>query len=317
MELCKIQFVFGDELLKLICNVQELQEVCMELYLKRTWKSISALLVEDGCKDMEDEVQFSWIYRLKLNARVELFIWRLCMDTIPTEAFLFRRRLTESLLCPLGCVELEYVNHITTKCSKLLKEIEVLRGWGFSIPEFEDWKDCFICPMKLMDSNLLMVRIYFTLLWFVWNNKNRVKREKSKESNVMIVVSMFGFIGSGKQSLIRSDHWVANPSVGLFLDKWQPPPPEWVKINLNSSLKGYYEAGTGGIVRDSKGRFVLAFGLGKVHWDIAQLDLLAFSSLKEVLQGRLQDVKGIIVEGDNKNVLNILQNIVQLTEEES
>lgn len=113
-------------------------------------------------------------------------------------------------------------------------------------------------------------------------------------------------------SLIWSENWVVNHSYRLYYDKWQPPAPDLIKINLDASLKVIYAAGIGGIVRDCKGRFLLAFGMGKVHWDIAQLELLSFSSLKKVLQGRLQDVKGIILEGENKNVHHFLQNLYNL-----
>ncbi|KAI0519460.1 hypothetical protein KFK09_006908 [Dendrobium nobile] len=78
-----------------------------------------------------------------------------------------------------------------------------------------------------------------------------------------------------KLHFVQSDNCVVSQSHGLFFDKWQPPPPNWIKINLDASLKGNYEASIGGIVRDCKGIFLLAFGLGKMHWDIAQLDFFS------------------------------------------
>ncbi|KAI0510967.1 hypothetical protein KFK09_011583 [Dendrobium nobile] len=115
-----------------------------------------------------------------------------------------------------------------------------------------------------------------------WSNRNKVKHGKTGDSNVMIALI---------RGLYRSDHWDAYQSVGLFSDKWHPPPPEWLKINIDASLKENYEASIGGIVRNCKGRFVLAFGHGKLHWDITQMELSAFKSLKEALQGWLQGAK--------------------------
>ncbi|KAI0499477.1 hypothetical protein KFK09_017681 [Dendrobium nobile] len=133
--------------------------------------------------------------------------------------------------------------------------------------------------------------------------RNRIKQGNLEESNVFITTSILSFISQDCVHLIQSNNWVVNQSNGLSFDKWQPPPPDWIKINLDASLMGNYEAGIGGIVRDWRGRFLLAFGIKKTHWDIAQLEWSAVEALTGVLDGRFDDVDGIIVEGDNKMLL--------------
>ncbi|PKU61026.1 hypothetical protein MA16_Dca024295 [Dendrobium catenatum] len=80
-------------------------------------------------------------------------------------------------------------------------------------------------------------------------------------------------------------------------------------MNIDASLKGNYEADIGGIVRDYKGKFLLAFGRKKIHWDITQLEMVVIKELEDVLNGRFCGVEGIIVEGDNKNVIDILHKV--------
>ncbi|KAL0911953.1 hypothetical protein M5K25_017892 [Dendrobium thyrsiflorum] len=59
--------------------------------------------------------------------------------------------------------------------------------------------------------------------------------------------------------------------------------------------------------QDHKGRFLLAFGFNCVHWDSGYLELLAFRSLRRVIKEWMFEAKGIIIEGDNANVIKYLQ----------
>ncbi|XP_020694670.1 uncharacterized protein LOC110108384 [Dendrobium catenatum] len=265
----KLGRFFGIDLVDLICEVKidnGMHEDGMELKHKLSGKSLSALIMQDNFKNQDDLMALSWIYKLGLNERVEIFIWRMVSDALPSGAFLIRRKIVVDSDCPLGCGSVEDINHIAANGCKLRKVLYVLRGWGFQVPVFNSWEDCWTSLQELKDGNLLM---------------------------------NFG----------RSKNWVVYQSRGLSSCEWQPPPPDWIKINFDASLKGNYEAGFGGIARDYKGRFILAFGIKKMHWDIAQLELSAASAITEIIRDRFDDIGGIIVEGDNKNVRKFLHNL--------
>ncbi|PKU62439.1 hypothetical protein MA16_Dca028967 [Dendrobium catenatum] len=104
-------------------------------------------------------------------------------------------------------------------------------------------------------------------------------------------------------SYIHSDHWDANQHE-LILSSWHPPPPRWIKINIDASLQCSKEAGIGGIFRDHKGRMLLSFGFSLMHWDIGALEWMAVRSLGKVIEYWMLNAKGMIVEGDNANVMS-------------
>ncbi|PKU72695.1 Putative ribonuclease H protein [Dendrobium catenatum] len=81
-----------------------------------------------------------------------------------------------------------------------------------------------------------------------------------------------------------------------------------MKINVDASLTSSGNAGIGGVFRDCKGRFILAFGKKMVHWDISQLELRAILLVKEYVKRWMRDYKGVIVESDNINVITYIQN---------
>ncbi|KAL0917868.1 hypothetical protein M5K25_012969 [Dendrobium thyrsiflorum] len=161
---------------------------------------------------------------------------------------------------------------------------------------------------SMSGKDFMIVKLYFSVLWFSWNNRNKAKHGKSEDSASTIAANAISFVGMDKRSMVLSGYWDAGQSYGLFSESWHPPPPEWYKINIDAALSDY-GAGIGSIIRDFKGRFILAFGFYGVHWDIAQVELLAFKALNGLLRDCLLIAKGIIFEGDNKNVIQVLHNM--------
>ncbi|KAI0496363.1 hypothetical protein KFK09_022679 [Dendrobium nobile] len=232
----------------------------MKLKKELSGKSISAMVREETVKEVADVDFNSWIYKMNLNAQVELFIWRLCKGAVPIAIFLMKRKLAISNLFPRGCGEVEDVNHVTTNCSNLLKVICKLRKWGFLITLFNSFQHCIDELKSMSEMNSMMVKMYCSLLWYSWSNRNKSKHGKIEDSESIIAANMISFVSLDKWNKVLLDYWDAGHSYGLFSDFWRPPPPEWYKINIDGSLKNNYGAGIGGIVRDYKGRFVRAFG---------------------------------------------------------
>ncbi|KAK8957265.1 hypothetical protein KSP39_PZI000568 [Platanthera zijinensis] len=63
-------------------------------------------------------------------------------------------------------------------------------------------------------------------------------------------------------------------------------------------------AGIGLTARDRHGTLVLAAGSGIMHWDPGQVELEALLSLRRFLTPAMLEAKGIIIEGDCKNVID-------------
>ncbi|PKU59188.1 hypothetical protein MA16_Dca028443 [Dendrobium catenatum] len=112
-------------------------------------------------------------------------------------------------------------------------------------------------------------------------------------------------------SYFHSDHWGDNHHE-LISSSWHPPPPGWIKVNIDDSLQCSNEAGIGGIFRDHKGRMLLSFGFSLIHWDICTLEWMAVRSICNVIDDWMFNAKGIMVEGDNANVMSHFKNLTKL-----
>ncbi|KAH0453117.1 hypothetical protein IEQ34_017441 [Dendrobium chrysotoxum] len=129
-----------------------------------------------------------------------------------------------------------------------------------------------------------------------------------------IASNAISFASIASSNLFVDHCYVNQPNQLSFY--WQPPPPGWIKVNLDASLIKSNNGGIGGVFRDWKGRFLLAFGVNCIHWDNGLLELWAFRSLKKIILEWMLDAKGIIIEGDNRNIISHLQNSASKTGED-
>ncbi|KAL0927761.1 hypothetical protein M5K25_001969 [Dendrobium thyrsiflorum] len=67
----------------------------------------------------------------------------------------------------------------------------------------------------------------------------------------------------------------------------------------------------GGVIRDHKGRFLLSFGRKKIYWDISQLELEGILVIREHRQSWIFDYKGVIIEGDNINIIKFIREAME------
>ncbi|XP_020700748.1 uncharacterized protein LOC110112748 [Dendrobium catenatum] len=244
----------------------------------------------------EEENGFSnWVMKLKLNKKVEIFWWRLGKRAIPTNLFLKNRNLYDFVNCARGCKSIESYEHIIVHCKYMVEVIMKIREWGIHIPIFHSLDNCLQGLEAISMQNSGIVRLYCTVIYLSWRNRNEVKHQKPAlscfvvASNALYLATSNSnpFLVSWGTNLLRESH-----------DPWCPPPKDWIKINVDASLLTSNLAGIGGIFRDFKGKFISAFGKKKIHWDIAQLEQDAVLAVKEFLCDWMLECKGILVESD-------------------
>ncbi|KAL0904499.1 hypothetical protein M5K25_026621 [Dendrobium thyrsiflorum] len=233
--------------------------------------------------------------------KVEMFWWRLCKNGIPTNSFLNYRGLIKSNLCPCGCNELENQDHVAVFCSQLSKIINRLRDWGFLVPTFQSFFDFLTELKRLSIDNLNIVKLYCKAVYYSWKWRNQIKLGVETSSVNFLASSVISSI-----SLLYRIHNLRNWDANLhweYVDTWRPPPIDWIKINVDATLQELYNAGIRAIIRDHKGRFICTFGKHLKHWDVASLELQAILLIREHLQTCMFQQKGVIIEGDNHNVI--------------
>ncbi|KAK8953102.1 hypothetical protein KSP40_PGU001970 [Platanthera guangdongensis] len=69
-----------------------------------------------------------------------------------------------------------------------------------------------------------------------------------------------------------------------------PPPPGWLKINVDGSLLPSRLAGLCAVIRTEVGRVVTAASFSWVHWDPGQVELEVVRAIRRLVQPELLDV---------------------------
>ncbi|KAI0524473.1 hypothetical protein KFK09_003843 [Dendrobium nobile] len=162
----------------------------------------------------------------------------------------------------------------------------------------------FLELRRLSSQNLGIVKIYCTIAYLSWRNRNYVKHGKSTLPSFVIASNALA-LANNKDSPYLSN-WGTN-LLRESRESWCPPPKDWMKINVDASLLRSNCAGVGGIFRDHKGRFILAFGEKKAHWDITKLEMEVVFSVRKYIRSWMLEYKGVIIESDNLNVIKFIQ----------
>ncbi|XP_020674943.1 uncharacterized protein LOC110094124 [Dendrobium catenatum] len=307
--LTELKQYFNASLINLIvqnCVIHVRVEDHMELLYQHSGKSISSLAYAESTKSLnslDDSGFIAWLRKLYLRPRIELFWWRLCKFTIPTNEFLKYRRIGNNDLCARGCSEVESSAHVVVHCKYLIDVIKMLRSWGINVPIFSSLADCLHHLRHLTNYCPDIVKIYCTAVFYSWNCINNFKHGGPLLPTSVIAANVL-FTATKKNSMLVN--WDASLYCEFDLS-WRPPSPDWIKINVDASFLDSNLASIGGVVRDSMGKSLLAFGKQQLHWDINQLELDAIFSLKDFISDWMFDSKGLIIEGDNYNVIMFLQ----------
>ncbi|PKU64697.1 hypothetical protein MA16_Dca017639 [Dendrobium catenatum] len=86
-----------------------------------------------------------------------------------------------------------------------------------------------------------------------------------------------------------------------------PPPPGWVKFNVDASVRPNAVAGLGVVARDHAGRMVVAVGTQVEQWDVTRAEILAGLAFQGAIEDWMHRLDGIIIESDCRNAIHWLQ----------
>ncbi|XP_020703924.1 uncharacterized protein LOC110115130 [Dendrobium catenatum] len=294
-----LQEVFHPDLILLISKIQIYSglEDRRELLRMYSSKSVSALSSEYilNCK-----------FNMESNStkKVEIFWWRLGKFAIPTNVYLNYHRIVVDYSCARGCNAVESYEHIMVHCKFMVEVLNQILDWGISIPVFHSLDSCLQELRRLTSRNSGTVKIYCTIVYLSWKNRNEVKHGKDALPSSVVASDALSL------AITKASPHLSNWGTNLLRESresWCPPPKDWMKINVDASLLRSNCAGIGGIFRDHKGRFILAFGKNRVHWDITKLELEAVFSIREYIRSWMLEYKGVIIESDNLNIIKFIQ----------
>ncbi|XP_020675420.1 uncharacterized protein LOC110094514, partial [Dendrobium catenatum] len=176
-------------------------------------------------------------------------------------------RLAEFGGCPRGCKVMEDTEHVVSKCYFIKRVLEMLADWHFIIPAFDSLVGCYQLLNKLAISNLFIGNLLCSVVFYCWKSRNKIVHEGTNDSCSTIASKSIIQTVSSFYSCLIQENWDANQLFKLSHSSWHPPPPGWIKVNIDASVLPNNKAGIGGVFRDCKGCGLAAFAFQCLHWD--------------------------------------------------
>ncbi|KAL0917801.1 hypothetical protein M5K25_012892 [Dendrobium thyrsiflorum] len=210
----ELKILFREDLISLICGIQILpnqEDDCLELIHQNFGCSVSALAYKASVQDHSSCFYWECLKNIKLRPRVEVFWWRIFNNAIPTFQFLFQRRIQGEFDCPRGSIATEDLEHITLKCVKLVEIICYLNKWGFGIPNFKSFQECWKWMESYNKGHGYLINIYCSAAYLNWRARNRFLHEGKDDSAMVIATNSVSYASiSYMVDKDKLGHWGTN-----------------------------------------------------------------------------------------------------------
>ncbi|KAF7838884.1 reverse transcriptase [Senna tora] len=202
------------------------------------------------------------IWKIKAIPKVKFFLWRACVEALPTKEALFKRKCASSPYCQICGVEVETIEHAILLC---------------------DWAKCvwFACPLAFKVSALSISRfdvwcmevlfangeaddrcrtLAAVVCWEIWKTRCNFIFKGILVDPVVCCRKIVSAFVELESALGANSATLVTPKVSSISDKWENPVFGAFKVNVDGAfLQDSLDAGIGLLFRDASGNMVKGF----------------------------------------------------------
>ncbi|OIT39909.1 putative ribonuclease h protein, partial [Nicotiana attenuata] len=255
----------------------------------------------------ENNLDYKWIWKCNTLNKLKYFMCLLTLNRLPTATFLAKRNICTSDTCTICGTEKEDIKHILFYCT-YSKEIWRQFHIKHNYPSLDNGLTTFHWLKHQLKSNKSFNQ-YITwpiflpfLLWYLWTTRNeRIFHKSSPYPNISKVIN------STQEFLFLSNWSPTRSPKRTILIKWEPPDVETYKLNIDGSCLGSLgKGGTGGVFRNSNGKWILGFSKGFANATNIQMEAMSLlQGLQLAIQKRLIP---LVIETDCQDLINLINN---------
>ncbi|XP_041016139.1 uncharacterized protein LOC121258659 [Juglans microcarpa x Juglans regia] len=229
-------------------------------------------LAEKGQASRSNQFEEVWkqIWQLNVQPSDKVLLWRTCLEALPTQSNLLKKKVVDHPLCPICCMAEENVIHAL---------------WRYEYAK-NVWSQCSKKLQKCYLPRSFMLELFDAVL-------NSMETQEGR-----VILDMLA-----KEDLNRSN---MSKQLCSATANWKAPPLNWFKLNWDGSvdkMQGFIRVGVA--VRDSAGQIIATMRLRK-HLFPNPLLVEAYGVLQAIKFGLDLGLSYVIIEGDSLQVINAL-----------
>lgn len=244
----------------------------------------------------QGSVMWKVCWKLKVPNAVKMFVWRACHNLLPTKAYLFKRRVTTSPLCPICNLVEESIEHFLWSCpsatdvwscgsNKLQKSTCVRRDFTHLFEELID---------RLDQSEL---EIFVVIARSIWMRRNDVVHGGSFTHPRQVFTNAVSALTDFQRVTMQSEE-MGSTDQQISAVSWQPPNKIMVEVNWDAAIdQKIFCVGLGLLARDANGSFLVACGI-KMRLVADPTMAEALAALHAVIFAKELGFSRVIFEGD-------------------
>ncbi|KAL5783938.1 hypothetical protein ACOSQ2_006330 [Xanthoceras sorbifolium] len=210
-----------------------------------------------GSSSCPDSKWWLALWNLNIPPKIKIFIWRVCLNAIPSLCNLCSRKIVVDPCCSRCGDAPESSAHALFWCSSVRPIWESTVFWD--ILNLQCHISCFdLILWVFVRTKRAEFEEFCMILWGVWSERNAVCHSKSPRFSADLVSWSLSLLREfqGTQKVFGSP---LQPPRQPRSSPWSPPPAGSLKLNSDAAVSpGYFVMGSGAVVRDSQGKVVAA-----------------------------------------------------------
>jgi hypothetical protein len=246
------------------------------------------------------------LWKLKLNARLKLFLWKIAWDIVPSKAriSLILHIPPSDSFCPLCKSEVDSLHHLFFRCIfarvAWRQSFWPLDSQSWSSLSLPNWIKGIILPhltFGIPKTETHLFQIFATVLCdLLWYSRNKAVHEGIIPNILQLADTI------KKIALAHSAAW--KPTPVPIAESWSPPAIGSFKINFDTAIRDNFSA-QAAVCRDHNGSIISACSQISPSCDPIYGEALA-AFLAATLVASLK-LNSFSIEGDSLIVISALQ----------
>ncbi|PKA49650.1 Putative ribonuclease H protein [Apostasia shenzhenica] len=150
----------------------------------------------------------------------------------------------------------------------------------------------------------MLPKYYVVAFYLIWQTRNN-KLHAQPYANPRCIAAQVYYMESVNFNFNQLENWDLTSLLGSrnSSSSWDPPPPNWLKINFDGAVRPNGEAAAGAILRDCRGQLIQAFGCSLSTYAVDVAELYGAYLAIQLTKPWIGKLHGLWLEGDSETII--------------